>query len=194
MSYECAGEGDPAVPVSSGADYERMRGDIFEALRRHDVSEQCFAEVAMITHAALKPTGEDQWTGTAPTAVEPMSDASARIRMARLAFPTMLHAFRTTTCGPFGHYMTFKFPDCNSVQAADEEWRTATVPTAIDTGQSEASPPVVAQPTAEQVREAAAKVAESVYDDTALDRYLEASSDIAAAIRAMPIPRDGDQT
>ncbi len=30
----------------------KLRSDIFEVLRRHDVSEQCVAEVAMLTHAA----------------------------------------------------------------------------------------------------------------------------------------------
>jgi hypothetical protein len=32
----------------------RLRSDIFEVLRRHDVGEQCFAEVAMITEAAVR--------------------------------------------------------------------------------------------------------------------------------------------
>lgn len=30
---------------------EQLRSDVFAILRRHDVSEQCFAEVAMVTHA-----------------------------------------------------------------------------------------------------------------------------------------------
>lgn len=39
----------------------KLRSDIFAVLRNHDVSEQCFAEVAMITQAALKaiePVGD----------------------------------------------------------------------------------------------------------------------------------------
>lgn len=32
---------------------EKVRADVFAVLRRHDVSEQCFAEVAMITQAAI---------------------------------------------------------------------------------------------------------------------------------------------
>ncbi len=49
---------EPSQPV--GDDYEQyrstLRSDIFDILRRHDVSEQCFAEVAMVTHAAAMPT------------------------------------------------------------------------------------------------------------------------------------------
>ena len=36
----------------------KLRSDIFEVLRQHDVSEQCFAEVAMITHAAIRASME----------------------------------------------------------------------------------------------------------------------------------------
>jgi hypothetical protein len=38
-----------------------LRSAVFEILRRHDVSDQCFAEVASVTHAALaqqQPSGE----------------------------------------------------------------------------------------------------------------------------------------
>ena len=38
---------------------DTLRGEIFEILRRHEVSEQCFAEVAMVTHAArTRPVSE----------------------------------------------------------------------------------------------------------------------------------------
>lgn len=36
---------------------ERLRSEIFAILRRHDVSEQCFAEVAMVAHAARTALG-----------------------------------------------------------------------------------------------------------------------------------------
>jgi hypothetical protein len=35
-----------------------LRSDVFEILRRHDVSDQCFAEVAAVTYAAL--AGKEQ--------------------------------------------------------------------------------------------------------------------------------------
>jgi hypothetical protein len=40
--------------TAQAARLKALRSDIFAVLRAHDVSEQCFAEVAMITHAALK--------------------------------------------------------------------------------------------------------------------------------------------
>jgi len=35
-----------------------IRSEIFDILRRHDVSEQCFAEVAMVTHKAIRALKE----------------------------------------------------------------------------------------------------------------------------------------
>lgn len=36
----------------------KLRSDIFAILRKHDVSEQCFAEVAIVTQAAVQGAGE----------------------------------------------------------------------------------------------------------------------------------------
>ena len=41
-------------------DVAEVRSAVFEVLRRHDVSEQCFAEVAMVTHAAIRARKESQ--------------------------------------------------------------------------------------------------------------------------------------
>lgn len=38
-----------------------LRSAVFNVLRRHEVSEQCFAEVAMVTHAALPLQQSDSY-------------------------------------------------------------------------------------------------------------------------------------
>ena len=48
----------PDTQASEGAvgevrPFTKLRADVFEVLRRHDVSDQCFAEVAAITYAAV---------------------------------------------------------------------------------------------------------------------------------------------
>jgi hypothetical protein len=47
-----------AVEEKNAAILKKLRSDVFEILRRHDVSDQCFAEVAAVTHAAL--VGKEQ--------------------------------------------------------------------------------------------------------------------------------------
>jgi hypothetical protein len=47
-----------AVEEKNAASLKKLRSDVFEILRRHDVSDQCFAEVAAVTHAAL--VGKEQ--------------------------------------------------------------------------------------------------------------------------------------
>lgn len=42
-----------ATQASQAAMIEKLRTNVFQVLRRHDVSEQCFAEVAIVTQAAL---------------------------------------------------------------------------------------------------------------------------------------------
>jgi hypothetical protein len=47
-----------AVEAESGVILKKLRSDVFEILRRHDVSDECFAEVAAVTHAAI--VGKEQ--------------------------------------------------------------------------------------------------------------------------------------
>lgn len=42
-----------------------LRSAVFDVLRRHDVDENCFAEIAMITHEALKAENIDNDTSVA---------------------------------------------------------------------------------------------------------------------------------
>jgi hypothetical protein len=45
-------------------DMQKLRSDVFAILRRPDVTEeQCFAEVAMVTFAALSPTVSGKLVG-----------------------------------------------------------------------------------------------------------------------------------
>jgi septum formation topological specificity factor MinE len=47
-----------AVEEKNAAILRKLRSDVFEILRRHDVIDQCFAEVAAVTYAAL--VGKEQ--------------------------------------------------------------------------------------------------------------------------------------
>jgi hypothetical protein len=42
-----------AVEDKNATILKKLRSDVFEILRRHNVSDQCFAEVAAVTHAAF---------------------------------------------------------------------------------------------------------------------------------------------
>jgi hypothetical protein len=42
-----------AAKAENAAAMEKLRSDVFEILRQHNASDQCFAEVAAVTHAAL---------------------------------------------------------------------------------------------------------------------------------------------
>lgn len=50
---------DPKVMLAA------VRSDVFSVLRRHEVTEQCFAEIAMVTQAAISA-----WDRRAPTTGE----------------------------------------------------------------------------------------------------------------------------
>jgi hypothetical protein len=55
---ERAREQIEADEKKNAAILKKLRSDVFEILRRHDVSDQCFAEVAAVTYAAL--VGKEQ--------------------------------------------------------------------------------------------------------------------------------------